>query len=154
MKRVHLNYWLVLAVLTLATAGCKTPCIQPTVAKATGDYDKQLKLSANLQQLKASGELSTDFKKKVETDYVQLSDKHQGIELLLKAAECYKKEGWSVDQIQQFFSAVILPLMRENAPVGQKGGGPTLTDADRDYISKGANAAAIFRRLDALRLNK
>lgn len=128
-------------------------CIQPTVEKIHVDYDRQAKLSAKLDKIQVGAELEAKFKKTIDIDYAKLSDKHRGMELLLRAAECYKKQGWSVDEIERIFR-VILVVVRENAPEGQKGGGPQLTDKDRDYINQGANAMQIFKLLDDLELNK
>lgn len=86
MKRVILG-----VIIALFLSGCCTIKVPPT--KETSDKEFATKLKANIEELKAKGEIEVSYKNKIDITYATLKDDHIGLLMWLQAARCESRAG-------------------------------------------------------------
>jgi len=78
-------------VIVIFFSGCCTIKVPPT--KETSDKEFATKLIADIEELKAKGELEISYKNKIDVTYASLNDDHIGLLMWLQAARCESRAG-------------------------------------------------------------
>ena len=78
-------------VIAMFFSGCCTIKVPPT--KETSDKEFATKLIADIEELKAKGELEVSYKNKIDITYATLNDDHIGLLMWLQAARCESRAG-------------------------------------------------------------
>ena len=99
----------------LALAGCCT--IKVPKAKETGDKEFTTKLKADIDELKAKGELEISYQNKIDVTYASLNDDHLGLLMWLQAARCESRAG-NRELASKLYDYALKAYMEKNPDSG------------------------------------